>query len=681
MAYESIYRAEWKNFEGVMVILHISDTTTGQINPPTFHEMTALSCNKVVALDLEEKTGFKPTRINFSFLATDTIGLMTFVEGEDNRWLVEVFIGNTSNNIFTGFLVMDATQRRFMPDGTYGVEITATDCLGVLKETELSDFDGDIPRGRFRLIDYIAWCLSKTNLQLPIKAIYNLFEENYNGTSHDPFSTIYLEARTFEAGINKRESCYTVLQKILPGCVITQENGAWWILRTDEINSSSYRYYTYTYTGTYTGAATLSRVKQIGINNTFKLINRDALVQPERKKKYVRQTYNFKYPQELICNVNFSRGTTLPLSIPGGAAYTIECWTPGRQGATPLVSPYIRRLFTNGYETERVVVLPQAAIGTGFTQTQHYIESEPIEVSQGDKFIFSVDGRLTQNISGSSGTYRDEIVQIRLYANDGTRWMITNESQVPYRSGDWVQSSSTFSTNRQYVKHIWNAAQEDETQWYSVSVVSSPIPRTGFITIVLMQSPLYGSITDTHYANLQFEYIPLIAGIYKQLTGQYHRVSTPEVYRANVEEEIYLANSPNPNFKGTLWRYNGSTFLQAGRFYNFLAGTSGELGLEKYGKYEAFALWNQNNRVIRKFTGSVLGLNTTSPADLPGLLDRYDFTAPDSDVDNKYYQLAAFNQNLVNCQWSGTFMEVFDTVEGKSFDDPHEFVYIDSDDN
>jgi hypothetical protein len=670
MPYQQIYRLSTKNAAGHDVIVHVSDTTSGSIDLPTYHDMTLVSLEVSTVNDGEDKPGIRGKKVVFSFLATETDDVHTFLAGADNRWQVEIFVGNTSNLIFVGYLITDATKTKFQAPRTYTIEMSASDNLAILKETPLVKFDGSVPRNFNKWIEYIAWCLSFTNLQLPIKAAFNLFEETYSGSTQAIFDKIYFDAKTFESEIDTREDCYSVLQKLLPGCILTQELGVWWIVRVDEMDDI-YRLYNFTYLGLFGTSDTYNPIKQIGKDLPIKLINRDAEIYPERPKKYVQQNFRFNQWQELVCNIDFARGNFNVIAVPPGyAAYNIDCWTAQFLGGTPTVTSYIRRQFVNGYETERVVVIPAAPL------PGNYILSEDFRVNTGDKISFSVDRRFSINVSGSSGVYRDDVAEVRLYANDGTFYVLVGpESPFNEGEGSWRITNGTFNGPARRLQYKWNVTQEDERQWQNVSVSSLPVPKPGKIRIALLQSGVFGSITDTQFANLNIDYIPLINGIYQKLTGQYHKVSSPAPYRAFIDEEIFIGDSPNPNFKGTIWKNNGTDYVQAGRWYDYRAGTTGKLGLEKMGSYMIFDLWNQHNRVIRKFQGSLSGLDTNTPLDMPGLLHRYQFTAPGMHTDNKYYMLLSYTQNLVNCQWSGVFSDVYDSSIGKDYSSTHEFKY------
>lgn len=678
MPYEHIYRGQLgKNFEGSNVIVWISDTTTGQIDPPTFTDIELLSIRRIVSNDSSSKEGIKGVRVEFSFLSTDTENITTFAVGEDYRWLVEVFIENTSNRKFVGWLMADDLSESFLDRGMFEVKVIASDNLGVLKESPFTDFDGSIFKGKKSLAYIAACCFAKTGILLPIRIVHNLFPENFDGATDAMHDLIHIDILTLETDVNKRENCYTTLELIFKGCFITQEDDFYWVVRVDEMNNTPYRYYTFNPDGSFDSAATITRSKEVGIDETIKLINKDATVTTARPMGEVRHNYFYRFPREVICNFDFERGDfNGVISVPGGAAYDIECWTNGKNyTGTPTTveaAAYIKRLFTDSYETERVVVIPSS------TTASHFLMSEPVTLNNKDKFNISVQRRLENNITGSSGTYRDAVMQVRFYGNDTTYWTLAGEDIGTILKGQWVQTNSAFSSNAQTLRYIWNVTQQDETQWHSVNVEADPVPREGTVVFLLLQSSLYGTTNDTEFSNLNLQLIPLINGIYQQLQGQYHEVSTTEELKARIEKEVRLSDSPHPNFKGSMFlALGGGLFeLYQGMWYNYLAGPTNELALEKYGKYQAFEEWNQNNRIIRTFNATLLGLNCSTPTNMPGLLHQFSFTAVDDHTDGKYFQILSYSQDLRTCVWSALFADVFDDNDAKDFDSDHEFKYI-----
>lgn len=671
MAYQVIYRLQLLNFEEQNVTIHISDTTSGT-GTPTYTELQPAEMETEVYSDNSSKYGIKGKRILFGFHPTTTENLNTFLAGDDNRWLVEKYVNGTK--VFIGWLVVDDLKEAFLDPEVIVVEMSASDNLALLKDIPLRKPDDSVPKGKFKIIEYISWCLSKTNLDLPINIIWSLFPEQLTDTTNHAFAFIYLEAMSFETEIGAREDCYTVLKKLIPHCIISQENGEWWILRIDELNGDPLNVYHFDSDGTYTGTDTINPTKNIGFLDDINPINKDGEITPERKKKSTQVNVKYEFPREIICNIDFVRGDVILLIvITGGFAYEIECWTKGRNyigsATTATVTPYIRRLFTNGYETERVVVFPTSATRANF------IKSERVIVNTGDKFVFSVDRRLSQNIAGASGVYREDVAQIRLYGSNGTYWTLLGQDLGTAVAGDWVQTNSSFSTNTRTIQYTWNVATADEREWASVNVQAKPVPIGGEIEVYLIQSPVYGGTSETHFQNLRFDYIPLINGIYQKLVGHYHKVSTTDSLKAKVDEQVYLFDSPNANFKGSMFYFSGGNYILTTRWYDFNLGTGGALGLEKFGKYQAFELWNQHNRIVRRFQGSLLGLDTSTP-NIPGLLHQYTLTATTDHTTNKIFGALSYSQNSRTCKWNGTFADVFDSADGKDYSSDHEFKYL-----
>jgi hypothetical protein len=173
--------------------------------------------------------------------------------------------------------------------------------------------------------------------------------------------------------------------------------------------------------------------------------------------------------------------------------------------------------------------------------------------------------------------------------------------------GSWKQGTGGFPV--QHFEWIYQTSNEDETQWTTHSIEVDPCPVAGSVDIMLFQSNIYGNVNDTHFANLQFDYIPIINGIYQKLTGQYHKVSNTDNRKANKDEQIYISDAEVPNWKGVLWRdLGGGAYARVDRVYDYRLGTTGALGLDRFGAYQDFALWNQYARTIRKFQANLSGL-------------------------------------------------------------------------
>ena len=684
MSFIDVYRMWFTNDNGDDVIIHISDRESGE-GTSVYTDMYDSNEKPVItfaklssANDSETKLNIvRSTRFSFSFVSTTSYNVDFFCEGEDNRWKVEVFLLNALNPpIFTGHLVPDGAKEIFLDHETFEVEFTASDLLQTIGEVPLRKTDGSIPKGKFSLIQYIAWCLERTYLQLPIKVIYSLREETHTGLDDCFFRMVFLDALTFETDINEREDCLTVLEKILLGCFIQQINNEWWIMRVDEMDQMDYRVYSFAYDGTYLTTYTEDFTKLIGITEDIYFTGEDVQVFPSRQVENIKQNFRFETWQELICNITYNRGDlnpTITATLPAGfEAYDPECWLNAKNphGSSidtgVAVSGYMRKKIENGYETERVLVLPKLP-GVG---SVHYWMSEPFEVNAKDKFNFSVDRRLDTDHTGG-GTTNDSIFKIRLRGNDNTYWSLVG-NPADGKVGSWVQGVGGFP-NRSF-RWQYQTANEDETNWTTHSIEVDPVPVAGRVEIMLFQTDVYGLVNDTHFANIRIDYIPIRDGVYQLVTGKYHKVYDSTNRKAKVEEEIFISDDEVPNNKGRLLRYDGANYVRIGRVWDFRLSVTGGLGLERFGKWQAFALWNQYNQTIRKFQGNLKGLQTNLGT-IPTMIHKYYLTDPSDATDNKVFQMLSFDMDLATCEWSATFANVYDTVLGKDYLSDHEFKY------
>src|SRR5688572_15756961 len=115
MAFQTIYRLQGNTNDGQLVIIHISDTTSG-VGTPTYHELKLMSCNLEVSNSGDDRFSTIASKsLILQFVPTQTYGLNTFREVGDNRFKVELFLANTSINPFTGYLNTDLTKESLLP--------------------------------------------------------------------------------------------------------------------------------------------------------------------------------------------------------------------------------------------------------------------------------------------------------------------------------------------------------------------------------------------------------------------------------------------------------------------------------------------------------------------------------------------------------------------------------------
>lgn len=180
MQYGLIYRMEFKNIEGFTVRANISptDILIPDEDDPQIINLQPGAAPIVISASNNDEDKYSPIRSKSARLqfVTDTangLDSATFSQGGDNLWKVDIYLQDTPQLIFTGFLIMADNQQPFQPDPQY-VTLTATDHLAALKEAKLTDLDGLNPIGKYRVADLINFCLRKTGLELSFFVINNL---------------------------------------------------------------------------------------------------------------------------------------------------------------------------------------------------------------------------------------------------------------------------------------------------------------------------------------------------------------------------------------------------------------------------------------------------------------------------------------------------------------------------
>ncbi|MFL5786660.1 MAG: hypothetical protein ACJ748_01290, partial [Flavisolibacter sp.] len=407
----------------------------------------------------------------------------TFSIGDDNRWYVEAVL-NSGDVCFRGYLVMDDHQQPFLSDPQI-VTLTATDNLATLKDVSLTDLSGLNPRGKNKIIQYLAWALRKTGLNLEIMVANTFMEQTYPDLP--AWDHVYLDAKTFEKDINVSEDCYTVIEKILKwDCFLTQFNGNWWIGHIDEYDKPIIYSYQFDSSGNYISRNSdrTDLITSIGSTQVTKWVKEDCIVNYARPKKSVKLTYDFDYPKEIIDNIDFSRGPALGgITLPTNYySYTLADWTTGiyLSGSTPPTdAAYIIRKIIDGYEKERYLVLKQPS-----TQV-YYVKSNLIPVDLSDRFTIGVDTRLSANVGGSgTGFRRSGVMQVRFFGADGTYWFLHGPTSVD-PDPRWVSTNSSFSTNTDFI-YVEDTVGDDETQWITASCDAPPVPVAGNLEIWLI---------------------------------------------------------------------------------------------------------------------------------------------------------------------------------------------------
>lgn len=671
MPYLQAYQLQYTNTENVLCKANLYNTASG-LGTTVFTQIEGTESAVSLFTVNNDEDKFSPIRAlqcEIKFLSTATINLNTFIGTSDNQWYVELIIG--PQVVFKGFAVLDDMDEDFLDSDTSNiVTIIATDNVGTLKDAVLTKPDGTNPRGHFNIITYISWCLSKTGLSLPINVVHNVKEE------HSPTKVVYesgyLHSKTFERDINESEDCYTVLEAILKeDAFLTQAAGEWWIVRVDEMESSTYVNH-FTSAGAWIAQNTFDAVRTFAPDTAMYFSENATFVKIQQPAKEVSLTYDYRFPREIVDNIDYSRGALLT-DLGNEKRYALDDWTT-EGGPTA----FVKRIFEDGYEKERYIVIP---LSTG--SQEHFILSSEVPLSVKDKFMFGFDWRLTTNLtSGPQGNIAT--AQVRLYGDDGTNWTLTNRDfsymsgsvQKFERPGNWIQTNSTFTTNNRYIFYQWNREAINETDFINVSAESDPVPVSGTIRLLIRE--FSGDIKrETHIANIRLNYTPYINGSYQKYSAQRSTVRQAVNTKKTVSVNVDISDSPKKLFKGALFYKDGSTYKLIGQVYDgrqFTLGVPAAEFLHPFSYNQLFCLWNQNNRPFRIFDFGAQGLGGST--NLPDSIERYTIGITHPHSTGKQFMLLHQEYDISLCAWKGVMAEVHDNAIPKDYTSAFDFKYV-----
>gem|GEM_PF-2645245 len=397
------------------------------------------------------------------------------------------------------------------------------------------------------------------------------------------YDGIYLDAKTFEQEIGTCENCLQVIEKILgEDCFLTQWKGEWWVMRVDEFDGNPPYLAQFSADGVFggfLGAADFD--KEIGFNESIWLSQEQTNVVTQREHGFVKEIFRYQHAKEIPCNSDFARGVgpEPDLFQNGDLDFTPECWTLFREGDTgtnasidsqPVSGSLgvLRKTYEIGYEREKKFIVVNAASGG-----RHYLKSEAIEVEKNGRLEISVDTRFDTNLS----IINVFPALIRLEGNDGTLWdWEYNESDG---TNEWVE---VFSSTGSFL-HQWqyNRANDDTREWRTISATSKSIPVSGEVFIRLVMGSAQPN--QIWFNNLRVTNKAYIQGSYQEFSGQFNRVDRTDIqgsgikstgYLAKRENEVYLSDSPNRFFKGTMFYRSRGVILYSGSVQFAVTGFS-----------------------------------------------------------------------------------------------------------
>lgn len=205
-----------------------------------------------------------PSNVQVTVLV-ETEGQYTHLHlGDDRQFRLKLYAGDSLDLYHVGYIVPEFHSEPYLFT-PYGLDITSSDQLGEMENLDFVDVNGNKFKGDLKLIKVIAEVLKKTDLNLPIRSVVNVFEENmYQTADDDPLDQVFLDSRIYLSSKNVPVKCDEVLLSIgdSPRATIFQSMGYWWILRWSE-GAGELAYREFDANGDFVSSGTLDPVKQL----------------------------------------------------------------------------------------------------------------------------------------------------------------------------------------------------------------------------------------------------------------------------------------------------------------------------------------------------------------------------------------------------------------------------------
>lgn len=625
-----------------------------------------------------------------------------FIVSFHDEW--KVILYNEGNVEFIGYLTPGEGTAQFR-DLPYLLELTANDGLGFLKTDDISKVNGDAFIGTDTLIQYLAGILAKTRLQLNIRTYCSIYDASMPDRNADPQSDVFnlakLDFRTFMDDDSEYLDCYTALEYMLyEGFNICQWAGRWTIVRIGELQESAgpkLWYTEYDYAGN-TIDAQLEGFDAgvVAKDQVLHPRNADAQIGAMYAIKYAKHTYNYNVWPEIPLNDSFEHGEMFEQGdapdtndfdgdgdtgeiIGTYKKYTIDDWvfgitnisSPSTYPPTGMSAPGVDKAYRYsiydeyGTEISREIVLER----NGEIAGHRYLVCSPIPVMVNSKVTISFDYRINQ-----SGTGNKQYLLVALISNTGQEYRLTNAGGGAPADGVgtlvWQPSESNVFLSKNY------GTGENFNVYTSFSIPAPSFPVSGELYICYcMYDPAVGQ--KVYYKALEVEYKPYIAGGLVEVKGDSWKTTQDVDYKDDVDEEVYLSDSPEKVFKGALLQNDGVTLTSR---------TWHRLNVNENRDYKELinlARYNAAYRRCKRITGTFGGttcrpLNAATEVEPLSFHRHYTFPN-DATLGDKYFVLVPpltvnYSEGLI----SATFVEALDTQtnDGNELGNTHEFKYI-----
>lgn len=680
MAYNVQYTANYTNEQSQEVLVSFYQKDSSPVADPPNYMVREMS----IVADAESRDPDaciigRQLELTIWLDQTSTISFETFLTSLGDEWKIIVEVDGTY--FFHGFLNPEEGSAPFQ-DLPYELTLRATDRIGLLKDTPLTDINEDLFIGFYTLIEYIAGALTKTGLDLPIRIYCGYFHSAYfnkgDSLDYDMFNLTKINARRFLKDSNAYVSCYDALKLMLDGGFNVKYHNGYWQIQT--LAERQYRpgdnyYVDYDYQGTLVaGAIDTEDYAEVGRNKLIYPCYEDQIQSCVIANKIVTHIFNYNIPEDLVNNQKLQRlGSFLaPLSGSGYSAYNLVGWTHYQGQPQPLAdqdpattNAYIKLEFDAfGTQTDRYYVIEKDPTAPS-TVLQNYIRNNNTDffVDRGDKISISLTFRTkTDESSGPNLTLASMIIlKTGASGNSTGDWYSIDES------GIW--GNTPHRTFAQY------NITDDTSEWKTVSFDDLEIPADGTM-FLLFGCGEVDTTNEAHFKDLRLSYVPYIRGSRFSMKGDKWVTSDDNKFTDKVEKEVSISDSPKRLVQGGLFADISSVLTLLDPSWYRWPNTS-----ENYHFKELINIgkWNHGYRRFYKIEGSYTSLMYSPQNDpvvrKPLSFDmRYKMTI--GGVDRDMVLVAPLEMDILRGIVKANFVEVNDGTDGSDTGNSHLFQYI-----
>lgn len=607
--------------------------------------------------DLDYYKPIRPMLAEMEILASDGLDIDDFLE----KTTITFYYGGDSSTYFywRGELIQDDFQETWI-DSAHLFTLRATDNFD--KEKEYPYRNGLVSFWDALGYGYDSGSISFTESRI-INGLFYFGMDDFTTGNYIALSQAYIDQMTFQSSPTAQEKAYEVIKKINRAWLQTmfQYRGEWWFFRMEEPlnNPTTFKGVVWTPLAPGGNSAIDTRWDyNIGVDETIKPIQPQALKTINRKTKIDKINIKYEFPPEVVCNQNFQRGAyiqTVNISASVKAfEYEVDCFTlidwtssftfPGSAiGGTSYVFRR-REYLTNGDPTDDTGVIIQSTANKNLVA-----KSDPIRVQKDQRITFKVDTKFATDRTGQDG-----VAYILLETDTSNYYFLDDD-------GSWnaVTSGPPFvgvvglvirwlvqEDARQYKTYTLRRPIEDSNGNTTYAENSALIPANGNIYIYLNNN----TEDIQFYTNIEFE--AKFDDVNKRAVGNYSQYTQTNDLRT-FEDEIFFDDLRNVQYQGAIYEDTSYTLTEADKWYRYQWEPE-SLGFKQANAIGQYLL---HRRYRMKLDGKFFGLNGTT--NTIGLHHTFIFV---DDLPTKQFMILNLNEIDFNAAtWSATLIETFDT--------------------